>query len=33
MGKIHVTRQFFEASGAQGHFFEKNKKNLFLDIV
>ena len=32
MGKIHVTRQFFETSGPQGHFFEKTK-NLFLDKV
>ena len=23
--KIHVTRQFSEASGTQGHVFEKNK--------
>ena len=29
MRKIHVTRQFFEASGPQGHFFEKNKKAVF----
>ena len=27
--KIHVTRQFFEASGRYGDFFEKNKKTLF----
>ena len=26
---IHVTRQFFEASGPQGHFFEKTKKLRF----
>ena len=26
MRKIHVTRQFFEASGPRGHFFEKTKK-------
>ena len=32
MRKIHVTRQFFEASGPQGHFFEKTKKP-FLDEV
>ena len=32
MQKIQVTRQFFEASGPQGHFFEKTKK-LFLDMV
>ena len=32
MRKIHMTRQFFEASGPQGHFFEKTK-NLFLDKV
>ena len=25
MRKIHVTGQFFEASGPQGHFFEKTK--------
>ena len=30
MLKIHVTRQFFEASGRHGDFFEKTK-NLFLD--
>ena len=24
MRKIHVTLQFFEASGPKGHFFEKN---------
>ena len=29
MRKIHVTRQFFEASGPQGHFFEKTKKQVF----
>ena len=32
MRKIHVTWQFFEASGPQGHFFEKTK-NPFLDKV
>ena len=32
MQKIHVIRQFFEASGPQGHFFEKTKKP-FLDKV
>ena len=26
MRKIHVTLQFFEAGGPQGHFFEKTKK-------
>ena len=30
MRKIHVTRQFFEASGPQGHSFEKTN-NRFLD--
>ena len=25
MRKIHITRQFFEATGPQGHFFEKTK--------
>ena len=30
MLKIHVTRQFFKASGPQGHFFEKKA---FLDKV
>ena len=30
MRKIHVTRQFFEASAPQGNFFEKmEKKNIF----
>ena len=29
MRKIHVTRQFFEASGSQGHFFEETKKPVF----
>ena len=29
MRKILVTRQFFEASGPQGNFFEKNKKSVF----
>ena len=28
MRKIDVTRQFFEASGPQGHFFEKTKKKI-----
>ena len=32
MRKIHVTREFFEASGPQGHFFEKTKTP-FLDKV
>ena len=32
MRKIHVTRQFFEASGRHGDFFEKTK-NPFLDKV
>ena len=32
MRKIHVTQQFFEASGPQVHFFEKTK-NPFLDKV
>ena len=32
MRKIHVAQQFFEASGSQGHFFEKTK-NPFLDMV
>ena len=32
MRKIHVTRQFIEASGRQGDFFEKTKKP-FLDKV
>ena len=32
MRKIDVTRQFFEASGLQGHFFEKQNKNSFLDM-
>ena len=31
MRKIHVTQQFFEGGGPQGHFFEKNKKKPFLD--
>ena len=31
--KIHATGQFFEGSGPQGHFFEKNKKKHFLDKV
>ena len=29
MRKIHVTRQFFEASGPQGHFFEKTINPFF----
>ena len=29
MRKIHVTQQFFEASGRQGHFFEKNQRAVF----
>ena len=29
MRKIHVTRQFFEASGPRDRFFEKNKKPVF----
>ena len=29
MLKIHMTRQFFEVSGLQGHFFEKYKKQVF----
>ena len=33
MRKIHVTRQFFEASGCHGDFFEKTKKKPFLDKV
>ena len=32
MRKIHVIRQFFEATGPQGHFFEKTD-NPFLDMV
>ena len=32
MRKIHWTRQFFEAGGPPGHFFEKTKKPL-LDKV
>ena len=28
MRQIHVNRQFFEASGTQGHFFEKKKQNI-----
>ena len=31
MQKIHVPREFFEASGRHGDFFEKTKKNDFLD--
>ena len=33
MRKIHVTRQFFEASGRHGDLIEKTKKKLFLDKV
>ena len=33
MLKIHVTRQFFEASGLHGDLFEKTKKKTFLDKV
>ena len=29
MRKIHVTRQFFEASDPQGHFFRKKQKTRF----
>ena len=29
MRKIHVTRQFFEASGRQGPFFGKTKNPVF----
>jgi len=29
MRKIHVTRQFFEASGGHGDFFEKKQKPVF----
>ena len=32
MRKSHMTRQLFEASGPQGHFFEKTKKK-FIDMV
>ena len=32
MRKIHVTRQFFEASGRHENFFDKTK-NTFLDEV
>ena len=32
MPKIHVTRQFFDTSGPQSHFFKKTK-NMFLDMV
>ena len=32
MRNIHVTRQFFEASGPHGQFFEKTKTP-FLDMV
>ena len=31
--KIHVARQFFEASGRHGDLIEKTKKNSFLDKV
>ena len=30
MRKTHLTQHFFEASGPQGHYFEKTK-NSFLD--
>ena len=33
MRKIHATLQFFEASGRHGDFFEKTKKNPFLEKV
>ena len=34
MRKIHMTRQFFEASRVQGHFFIKTKKKkLFIDKI
>ena len=33
MLKIHVTRQFFEASDSQDNIFEKTKKKTFLDKV
>ena len=33
MRKIHVTWEFFEASARHGDFFEKTKKNPFLDMV
>ena len=33
MRKIHVTRQFFEASGRHGDLIEKTKKKPFLDEV
>ena len=29
MRKIDVTRQFFEASGPQGHLFEQHEKPVF----
>ena len=32
MRKIHVTQQFFKASGLWDRFFQK-KKNTFLDMV
>ena len=32
MRKIHVTWQFSEASGPRGHFFEKNKKCIFIYV-
>ena len=28
MQKIHVTGQFFEENGPQGHFFEKNENKI-----
>ena len=33
MRQIHVTRQFFEASGRHGDLIEKTIKNPFLDKV
>ena len=33
MRKIRMTRQFFEASGRHGNFFQKNKKKPFLHKV
>ena len=32
MRKIQVTRQFFEASDPQGHFYDKTK-NAFADLL
>ena len=29
MPKIHMTWQYFEATGPQGHFFEKKQKTFF----